>query len=38
MALLFTGLFFVMGLVVLVRVDFARGMQARLQAMQASSA
>lgn len=32
MALLFTGSFFVLGLLVLARVDFARGMRARQQA------
>src|SRR5690606_25127848 len=33
MALLFTGTFFLVGLVVLARVDFARGMQARQYAL-----
>ena len=34
MALLFTGSFFVLGLLVLARIDFARGMRARQQASQ----
>lgn len=36
MALLFTGIFFILGLLVLARVDFSRGMQARRQATHAS--